>query len=51
MQGLLNTFLWIPEEHPEEEYRSIKEQAQVRGGEREGWELEGQGWSDVGGGR
>lgn len=28
-QGLMDTYLWIPEEHPEQQYISIKEKAQV----------------------
>ena len=26
----MNTFIWDPEEHPEQQYISVKEQAQVR---------------------
>jgi hypothetical protein len=28
-KGLMNTYLWIPSEHPDEQYQSIKEEAQV----------------------
>ena len=28
-KGLMETYLWIPEEHPEEEYKTVREQAQV----------------------
>lgn len=30
-QGLMDTYLWIPEEHPEQQYISLKEKAQVTG--------------------
>lgn len=46
LQGLLNTFLWIPEEQPEEEYRSVKEQAQVR--RRDPWKAgSSKGWGEI----
>ena len=28
-QGKMSTFLWVPEDHPEEQYRNMQEQAQV----------------------
>ena len=28
-QGMMSTFLWIPEEHPEEQYTDVQEQAKV----------------------
>ena len=28
-QGFMPTFLWVPEEHPEEQYADIHEQAKV----------------------